>query len=407
MSQPLFIHFLNGPLQRQSLLLPEGDIICGTSSDADFIVPLTNEIPRFVLTRKGKILYRADEMPCQMNGQILTEQGLPSGVPAEIAGCRFFYSDQASPVWPDDRASEKKDVKAVSGRSFITVAMFLYLLMVALAAFFLTAMKPQTVQVDAVSQIQLWLESNQKALTDLNVTWGPDGKAELRGYYPNQQTIKPLLQRLKYFGISYQLLAFSETDLHEAVSYLASLVGYSDLRISRGTTAGSVDISGAIIADNTWRTFLHSLQELEGLKRWEIKNLTVMNTQELLSLVKELKLLGMVSIERHKQVFTITGLLSEKQRVALNDAIKKLTGGNTERISFQNMAPANASDALFPTPVVSVGGSKAKPFIELADGSRLQPGAKLANNYEIVAIDASRGIDLLGNDQLLHYTFNF
>lgn len=407
MSQPQFIHFLNGPLQRQSLQLPEGDIVCGTSSEADIIVALNDEIPQFVLTCNGNAVHRADDLPCQIGGDFSSERLLPEGIPVEIAGCRFFISNQASPVWPCERTSKTQDVNLSGRRKAIINGMIIAIIITVLVIICYSQLKPQSTPVDPVRQVQLWLNEHQNEFSDLDVIWRPDGKVELKGYYPSQQVIQPLLLRLQYFGIGYRLLAFSEADLHEAVNYLASLSGYTDLQINRGDKAGSIDISGAIIADNTWRHFLNTLQDLDGLQGWKVNNLTMMNTQELLSLVKKLDLLGMVSIERHKQVFTITGQLNEAQKAALNDAIEKLSGGNTGRISFQNMAPASPSDAVFPTPVVSVGGSKDKPFIELSDGSRLQPGAKLNNNYEIVAIDASRGIDLLGEDQLLHYTFNF
>lgn len=407
MNQPQFIHFLNGPLQRQSLQLPEGDLVCGTSPEADIIISLNDDVPQFVLTCNGNAVYRADDLPCQIEGQLSSERLIPEGAPVEIAGCRFFVSDMASPVWPSDRAPAKENGKVRGYRRIALGAGVGLTLIAALILLFYGLLKPQPTQINPVEQVKLWLNEHRSDFTDLDVIWRPDGKVELKGYYPSYEAIQPLLQRLKYYSVDYHLQAFSEADLHDAVNYLASLSGYTDLQIKRGEKPGSIDISGSIIADNTWRRFLNALQDLEGLESWEVNNLTLMNTQELLTLVKSLKLLGMVSIERHKQVFTITGLLNEDQKKALNNAIEKLAGINSGRILFQNMAPASPSDAVFSTPVISVGGSKTKPFIELSDGSRLQPGAKLNNNYEIVAIDATRGIDLLGDDQLLHYTFNF
>ncbi|MRT05900.1 type III secretion system inner membrane ring subunit SctD [Ewingella americana] len=403
-----YIHFLNGPLQRQCLMLPEGSLICGMSPESDIIFPLEGSIEQFILAVGDGLVELVSEAPCQVAGKKSAVSLLPHDTLVDIAGCEFVLS--LSESTPDLPSTALVQLAPIAGRA-VTLSPgllgFIGMVLMVIVVSVLWLKKPDT-SATSLQDIQQWSKQELAVnLRDLHLNWRSDGQVTLSGYYADQKMIQPLLQQLKHYGVPYQQMAFNEEDLRDALTDLAAQNGFEDLKISRGLNPGSVEISGAIIADNNWRQFLDGLQEIEGLNSWHVQNLTMMNTSELLKLVKQLNLLGLVSIERHKQIYTITGLLNASQRDALNKGIEDLTGGVKGRIYFQNMSPASPSDSVFPQPVTSVGGSKNKPFIELADGQRLQPGARLANNYEVVAIDAKRGIDLLGEDQLLHYTFNF
>lgn len=408
MSQFLFIHFLNGPLRGQSLQLPKGELVCGTTAQSDITLPLDAGVEEFVLHHTDGIVEFHGPAICWVAGRVTDEHVLPLEIPIDIGGCVFVVSQSSvmteAFTLPEREGSPVPVPQLRTRRAGFAIGVLLFVLVasgVSIGAWQQASPPP----VNPVQQVQQWF--SHQSYDDLKLMWSADNRVTIQGYYTGQQAIQPLLQRLRHYGIRYQLEAFSEEDLNDTLRYLAVQAGYDNLKISRGNSAGSVNISGAIIADDSWRQFLHALQDVDGLKKWQIESLSLMNTRELLALVKEQKLLGLVSIERHKQLFTITGLLNEQQRAALNKGIDTLTGGQQGHIVFQNMVPASPSDSVFPSPVVSVGGNKAKPFIELADGRRLQPGAKLDNGYEIVAIDAARGIDLLGDDQLLHYTFSF
>jgi type III secretion protein D len=404
----LYLHFLNGPLKNQSLLLPKGELRCGQHDECDIHVPLEGKQSEFALSHRDEGVWLIDGIPCQTEGKMVDEGSLPMDSPIEVGGCQFLLSASntltlSAPL--PALYTQRKTLSLLRRYSHVIVTLVLGGLVLTVGlAYLLISASEKTPQISI--QERLTLQPIQ-ALPNMALKWLSPKRVTLSGYYPEESVLRPLLQTLKKNGIRYQLQAFNQQDVLDSVRYLAVRRGYHDLMVSAGEQPGVVDISGAIIADETWRRFLRELKIINGLQRWEVKNLSLMNTSDLLTLVKNLGLLGRVSIERDKQKFTITGLLTEEQKSGLNQGLTRLTGGFQDKILFQNMAPANPSDSIFPNPVVSVGGNKDKPFVELLDGRRLQPGARLENNYEIVAIDTKYGIDLLGEDNLLHYTFNF
>lgn len=405
---PLYLHFLSGTLNGQSLRLPEGDVTCGPGEDCDIHLPLSEGSAGFTLQCTAGEVRLVGELPCLVDGEPMDGDMLPADCVLEVAGYRMMLSALADPVLPLSlpalTASSPAALRAHYPLRYLPGGLFLLLCTILALLLFRSATPTESLPVitaqAAVAQVQ-------QSLPALRLEWRSPRQVVLSGYYPNQETLQVLLRTMKRHAVHYQLQAFDEEALRDSVHYLAARFGYEDLTVSAGKQPGEVDIAGAIIADDIWRQFLRELGSIEGLTHWEIKNIALMNTADLLRLVKTQRLLGQVSIERDKQRYTITGQLNEQQKAALNAGIQRLTGGHQDNIVFQNMVPVSPSDRIFPSPVVSVGGSRDKPFVELQDGRRLQPGARLDNHYEIVAIDAKYGIDLLGEDNLLHYAFTF
>jgi len=405
----LYLHFLNGPLKHQALLFPEGKLICGQDEECDIHLILDGDSLSFELDKVEEEIFLASDISCYVGGQLSEVKQLPREKVIEVAGCQFLISER-----------NKLDLPVVLptlytaqiptgrwGLSLRIAPLMLLVLIVSLAVGSLTHRGMHTGRENPEKNVRQWLEQQQDRLPGVKLAWQNANQVTLTGYYPGQVAINPVLRMLKKHAIRYQLQAFNEEDINDNVQYLAARFGYDTLSVTAGKNPGEVEIGGVIIADDTWRKFLRELKNIDGLQQWEIKNIALMNTKDLINLVKDLGLLGKVSIERDKQSFIITGQLEEEQRDALNKGLARLTGGYQDKIMFQNMDPVSPSDSIFPNPVVSVGGSKDKPFVELLDGRRLQPGARLENNHEIVSINAKNGIDLLVGDNLLHYTFNF
>lgn len=406
-----YLHFLNGPLTHQSLLLPDGTLVIGRHNDSDVYFELDSSNEMFELHHvHGEVYMISDnEYTVDGNSPVSRDSSLPLNSIIQVGGCFFLLGPETITSYPTVTysSSSEGERKKNSIAYMYTVVSSLIALALLILLFYIIFSHKVDEQTKENTIHDLIIKQQKEHLPDLRLTWNGDHQVDLSGYYKSREVLMPVITMMKRHNIRFNLRAYNDEDIKESVVYLARRQGFDKLIVQSGDKPGSVSLSGMIVADETWRVFLKDLQSVDGLKRWSLQNISMLKTADLLLVVKKLKLLSKVSIERDKQSFTITGVLTEEQKRDLSKEVLKLTGGEPDKIIFQNMNPVSPGESIFPSPVVSIGGGKNNEFVELLDGRRMQSGARLENNYEIIAIDPKSGIDLLGDDNLLHYNFSF
>lgn len=184
--------------------------------------------------------------------------------------------------------------------------------------------------------------------------------------------------------------------------------GYQDMEVDTGKYPGHITIHGAIEMGGQWLKVQETLATVAGLKGWAVINSHDGQIAQLVERLRELGLLGYLSMAQSNKEIIISGILSLSQQQQLMDMLTALTRQQPGflAVKYQNIPTSDQTAQLLPAAIVSYGGNKLSGFVQLANGLRLQQGAVLANGYKVIFI-GEQGISLLKSNNLIHIPMNF
>lgn len=404
------LKFLNGPMQGRALTLPPGKVTLGLG-DVDLQMVFENGISLATLQVQHDAVELLEPHPCWVEGYALRGQRLPAGKIIDLAGQAFVLLNEGETFTfrrIPERLAPGRWRLSRPHRRIAAGALLLLLLCGALAGGYLW-LHQETLdeKVDRLG-VQRWLAQLHRtpALRTLGFDWLSDDTLRIYGQCLQQRDLNALLKVLRARGVFWHLETQCQDSLRDLVADLLEQNGYRDIRVSDGRMPGNIVIDGDIQADRRWEQVVSQLSALDGLKGWRVSRRGAQDGQTLLNIARRAGVLGKVSLERRAQRLIVSGILSAPQRAKLRQELAEWQKKQNISLVFQDISAAAADDALFPKPIISIGGNQREPYVALSDGRRLQVGARLASGYEIAHISVQTGIDLVREGSLLHLPVN-
>ncbi|CAM2878859.1 type III secretion system inner membrane ring subunit SctD [Vibrio neptunius] len=391
--------WLTGPMQGRELKLPQGELSMGPSGD--IMVPLA-ERERLNIRVEDKSVFVTDTVQVWANGSLInTQEALPMGVPIEICGVGLVLgqADQAL-EW------QKLPRHAQTKHSRTTKVVLLALTLFTAALMALTLMLPE--KATPVFDPQLWLQNQLSvpALHQVNANWGVDGVVTMTGYCGNSTAMAKLKEGLKQHSIRFTNKAVCTDTLIGNVESVLSANGYQNINVMPSRRMGVVRISGAIQSGEKWDKVTRELEQVQGLKHWQVANDIGGYVQKFIEALREKGLLDGLMVERRQDSIMVTGHFQNKVRSQIRQVGTQLmahTGQNID-IRFENIPVRDNLSRYLSGQIVSFGGNSSHPFVELSNGTRLILNSKLDSGYVVSHIDL-KGLDLSRDGELIHIPF--
>lgn len=403
----LTLKLLNGSMQGRSLRLPQGKLTMGLG-DVDIQVAFDNGATLVSLDVVENEVRLLDKTPCWVEGRSLNGSLLPTHKIIDLAGQAFILLDEGETFMPrripERLAKGRWRLSRLQKRIVAGVILIAALAGVGMGGYLWQHQETESEKVERLG-IQRWLNQQHQtpALRTLGFEWLRDGTLRVYGQCLQQSALDNVLHILRARGVFWRLETRCQDGLVEDVQFLLDQYGYKDIDVGNGKYPGEIRISGDIQADSHWQQVTQQLMLMDGLKSWSVVPRGTAGGRALLAAVRDSGLLGKVTISKEGNHLIISGKLTTTQKQVLENRLKTLREGDKLTLVFQHIDPLSLGDEnVFPSAVVSVGGSKSSPYLILADGRRLQAGALLQNGYEIAKIDPQSGVDIYRDGQLLH-----
>lgn len=410
---------INGPLGGREISLPAGTLLMGQGVEVDLCVPLEGEAAQVGLRVEEEGVFLPTSYPtCWVDGHPWDagEGPLPFGKVVDIAGQAVIFGKIgehiafiAMPprVLPSGTRWELQRLQ--SWGWWGAGIMMLLLGGIAGVAWQLQSGGGQHGAVDRTI-LQGWLEqqSSKPPYKELKFNWQHDGTLSLEGRCRDSRELRGLLETLRQNQIFVREKALCDDQLRSNVQYILNLYGYEQVSVHTTDQLGRIAILGAIQADERWRKVVDMLAVLPGLEGWSVANQNDEQVQGLLNQLRRREALKQLSVVRAKEAIIVSGELDQKQQRQLEVVLAEFCQkwASAPKVIYQNIRPEESQKELFPAAIISIGGSTRSPFVELANGVRLQVGARLPSGFQIVHIDGARGIDLARDGLLVHVPLN-
>ncbi len=402
----LHLKFLNGPMQGYGLDLPEGKVTLG-EGDVDIQAIFDNGTQKIELDVNESHVVILSDADCWVEGWPYNEKQLPLYKVINLAGFVFILLIDESHF--DINNISEKQIRARHRLSKLKqniITIFSVILMVVLVVIIISVGIFSGTENKNSSPLEiinsLKRQENNISLSSLEFDWSKEKILRISGKCRKQEDLESLLMHLKGKGIYWSLETQCQDKLRENIEDLLIQEGYQQIKVSDGEKIGEVIIRGNIKADKRWERVVRQLTEYSELTRWSVENRKI-DTLEVIKAIRKLGLLGKITIYKQEDKWVISGLLTPKQQNSIKEDLGFIFESNEKDIIFQNISISNFSGkGIFPQPITSIGGSKRNSYVILLDGRRLQVGAILNNDFEIVNIDPINGIDVYKEGQLLH-----
>ncbi|MGL4600872.1 MAG: type III secretion system inner membrane ring subunit SctD [Plesiomonas sp.] len=238
--------------------------------------------------------------------------------------------------------------------------------------------------------------------------WLNDGSLRLNGQCRRTSDIDNLHILLARENVIYQDELVCDDQIIKSVSLLLSKNGVSHFSVRPMEKLGGVIIDGDISENEKWRAIEVSLKKIKGLNFWHVINSSVDFIAEWVCILTNQGLLNTVSVVRQDNNIVISGLLTHEQEKKLNIGVdffyKKF--GMSSPVIYQNIPLDSKLESITSSPAVSYQGNKDVSYLRLADGTRIEKGDVISDEYKIVALD-EKGIEFLTKKQLIHIPLYF
>ena len=391
--------WLTGPMQGRELKLPSGDLSMGPSGD--IMVPIDQrEVIYISVDEKGVTV--KSKLDVWVSGKKANhEEYLPLGQPIELSGVGFILGrGEQELTW------QKLPPHLTRKSSRLSNIFLLATSLIALATMVCVLMLPA--KVEPVFNPRLWLQSqlNMPALHQVDASWGPDGIVTLTGYCDNSTSMAKLKEGLKQHSIRFNVKTTCTDKLVGSVESVLSANGYQNVHVSPTRRMGEVRISGAIQSGEQWDKVTTELEQIQGLKHWQVANDIGGYVQKFIDALREHKLLNGVMVERRQESILVTGQINDNIRGQIYQVNKDLmtSTGQVVDVRFENIPIRDNLTRYLSGQIVSFGGNASHPFVELSNGSRLNMNSKLENGYVVSHIDL-KGLDLSRDGEVIHIPF--
>ncbi|MCF4176103.1 type III secretion system inner membrane ring subunit SctD [Vibrio sp. McD22-P3] len=391
--------WLTGPMQGRELRLPQGDLSMGSSGD--IMVPLAGrELLNIRVDEKG--VFVRDTVKVWANGSLANiEEALPMGEPLEICGVGLVLGKTEQALeWQKLPAH----VKTSQSRWRKMVLLAMTLISIVLMVF--TLMLPAKTQ--RVFDAQLWLQHqlNVPALHQVEGNWSSDGVVALTGYCDNSTAITKLKEGLRLHSIRFTNTAVCTDTLISNVDSVLSANGYQNINVLPSRRMGEVRISGAIQSGEKWDKVTRELEQVQGLKHWQVANDIGGYVHKFIEALRDKGLLQGLMVERRQDSIMVTGQFQDDVRSRIRQVSNELVAstGQSIDVRFENIPVRDNLSRYLSGQIVSFGGNSSHPFVELSNGTRLKLNSKLDSGYVVSYIDL-KGLDLDRDGELIHIPF--
>ncbi|HGJ5876277.1 MAG TPA: type III secretion system inner membrane ring subunit SctD [Arsenophonus sp.] len=393
--------WLNGPMQGRELFLPEGDLTMGI--DGDIIAPLAGHTS-LSLTVLSQGITLNQPMTVLVEGGIhIGPMIIPLNQVIVLAGIGFMIgrADETLQWRPLPKAK-------LAGKTKWRLLLWLgFSLSIGLVSLFLLLLPPvSTNQFEP----HIWLELQLLApeLTQIQTQWDSNGVLTLSGYCNNFIALSRLESELNFHGIRFRDKTICIDQLVANVRSVLVANGYLQAKVTNGKEAGDIIISGAIQSGKQWDKVTQQLAQLNGLRHWQVSNAVGGFSQQLIDALRSKGLLNGLMVEVRQDCIIITGLSDADKEQKINQVVASLSTSSEQHMNvrIENIpVRENLSDYL-PGQVVSYGGNREAPFVELSNGVRLKYNSQLNNGYVVSHIDFN-GLDLNRDGNSVHIPFSF
>lgn len=396
------IKILNGPLAGRRLRLPEGEFAIG-GKDPDLDAMLEGGAVA-VLNSGEEGVRLTTEAPCWLEGKPWDpgEQPVPMGSVMDVGGLALIVGG-ADEALPDRAVPRRQDERPAQWPGMLAGGCLILLLAgsAGAAIWAYAALQRAEAVVDESDWLDDWKRrARQQGIEGQHLQ---DGTFRLDGVCLASADRTTLIEQLRHAGVNYRDDTLCQDELLRNVQAVLALNGFADARVRAGETLGSVVIQGSVQADGRWRHAVGMLATMRGLREWRLEDPVGQGVKQLIGLLRDAGLIGKVSVARERNLILITGVLDDGAQRALASVTQLFAHRfpDAPKLIFQNIPTRAIQSGLFPSPVVSFGGSGELAFIDLANGTRLKAGSRLPAGHVIVHLDRN-GIDLEREGELMH-----
>ncbi|CAG9167577.1 type III secretion system inner membrane ring subunit SctD [Cupriavidus respiraculi] len=396
------IKLLSGPLAGRQLLLPEGSFTIG-GEDPDLDIALEDNGKAVLTVTEDGVALDTDS-GCWIDGVPASPAPplVPPGAVLDIGGLALILAegDQEVPVC---RVPQRRDSRRGAWSRGLAYACLVALLSgsAGAAIWVYASVQQGSATQDAVD----WMDEWRAKARQQGIQLVREGGAlpTLEGTCKASAERKALLQTLRAHDIAFRDNTLCQDELVRNVQAALALHGFGDAVVRPGETLGSVTIAGRIHADARWQKTVAMLSTMRGLAHWSVHDPVTASVKNLIDMLRGSGLIGKLSVAREKGMVLVTGVLDDGARRTLEAVLQAFADGHPDgpKTIFQNIPTTSIQAGIFPSPIVSFGGSGELTFLDLANGTRLKVGSRLPSGHVIAGIDRS-GIDLERDGELMH-----
>ncbi|WP_133407983.1 type III secretion system inner membrane ring subunit SctD [Parashewanella tropica] len=391
------ILWLNGPLSGRQLVIPEGTFTVGEDGDVLAVLDKVKLIEFNVGEEKVELITQA---PVWIDGikpdEAITE--IPLGSVIEIEGIAFILGLGTEDIQKQDIPKRKLTKKRASNLLLIGLSTFSAILILVLLIDPVEAPQHEVTPQEWVSQ-RLTLNE----LDGIKAIWSDNGVVTFNGFCDDSRKLAQFIEEVKNHGILFVEHAECTDQLVTDVRQVLGQSGFKNVTVTQDPTPGSVTITGAIQAGEEWDKAVKMLKSISGLMSWHVVNQSGVQLQTLIDELRKQNLLANLMLTQLDEAIVITGEVDrkvEEQVMKAARSLKPIQQSGTKLV-FQNIPVRNEVNRILTSAIVSFGGSRDDPFIELENGVRLSQGSEIASGYVIKFIDIN-GIDLSKSGQVIH-----
>lgn len=397
------LRLLSGELIGRELTLSEGILTLGEQGcDVLLSLPL-GQILTLAISESQVMLQSPDAV--WVNGfRHDSQQPIPLRQVIEVAGLTLVLGEET------DVLSAIKVTRRSGGRLLLWLSVVTFMLLALLMVFifwFTQQSNRLFAQLPLSIPTQLSQQLKQPSLEGINVAWLADGSVALSGHCASSSAVIQLQNFLLSNHILFRNQLVCDDRLIASVIEVLRQYGYQDIGVSTGKETGNVTLNGAIEMGAKWLNAQKALAAISGLKGWVVINSHDGQIPRLVECLRQLGLLGYLSMTQSNKEIVISGVLSSDQQQHLEETLATFARQpNTFPVKYQNIPISDQTTQLLPAAIVSYGGNDYSKFVQLANGVRLQQGAVLDNGYKVILI-GELGISLLKSNNLVQIPMNF
>ncbi len=392
------LKWLNGPLSGRELALPSGELRLG-GADSDIALNLEHDAQATLLIEDAAIRL-VSATPIWVEGRHWDrEQVLPLGSVIDIAGQAIVLG-----IATDELLTQ--GVPARLGRGPVRGAHWSFwcagataCVVVALTAGLMFWRPTPTV---TTFDLDMWLATqlNDPELYGLSVERDVQGGLLLKGICRSSTGVEGLRLRLREKGLYLYDESVCADTLRKSVRSVLTLNGYRDVEVKSAEVLDRVVIFGNIVADRAWQRASTQLRAIQTLGGWTVVNDHVQLFNDLLASLAAQSLLAGLSISVSDNALRVSGQLESLRFNAVTDVLDAFNRKGSPRLlaTFQNIPGAPPANQYLPATIVGIGGNADSPYVQLANGMRLQEGSVLPSGYLIYALSRSTMALLKGQE---------
>ncbi|GLU33128.1 type III secretion system inner membrane ring subunit SctD [Trinickia caryophylli] len=378
------LKWLNGLLAGRELLLPAGELCLG-AGEADVAVAFETDGEAVLCVDDDGVHIRS-ALPVWVEGTRWDlAQRLPLHAPVDLGGQAFVLGLAADTIVSrsvPERASRARGRASPVRWRLSCLAASCAALGAVVLLYPQTARQPDAANASRTDMRQ-W-----ETVPGVHVATNPDGVVVLSGYCARSADIDALRRRLTASGRLVRDDTVCTDTLLASVREVLLSNGYRDAGVEPGNGDGTAVIHGDFAADARWRSTAAQLAAVPGLRGWSISDDRAQAFDALLRTLAARHLLDGVSLSVSGSTLMASGRLPPGTVRALNDTLAAFNAGAPAlRAQFHDLPPAPPAAGLLPAAIVSLGGNVDSPFVELANGMRLQRGAVLPSGFVVYALD--------------------